>query len=102
MADTPVPWARRGGDGALHLALHVLPGAPRTEVAGTHGDRLKVRVAAPAVDDKANAALVRFVAVRLGVRRSDVEITSGARSRTKTLRVAPAAAAAADTADLAP
>lgn len=93
-------WARRLPDGSLQLALHVQPGARRTEVAGTHGDRIKVRVAAPAVDDKANTVLVRFVAGRLGVRSRDVEITAGARSRTKTLSVAPPAAADVDIADL--
>ena len=54
------------------LMLHVQPGAKRTEVAGIHGDganaRLKIRLAAPPVAGKANAELLRLVAVR--IRRS--------------------------------
>lgn len=80
-------WASRGRDGVLVLTLHVVPGAKTTEVAGTHGDRLKVRVAAPATDGRANTALVRFVAQRLGVAARQVRISAGAGSRAKTLRV---------------
>jgi uncharacterized protein (TIGR00251 family) len=59
---------RREEDGAVVLVLHVQPGAKRTEVAGVHGDALKIRLAAPPVDGKANAELVRFLA-RSSVRR---------------------------------
>ncbi len=82
----PLPWARPDDSGWL-LDLRVQPGARRTEVAGTHGDRLRVRVAAPANEGKANAELVRFVARRLGVNRSNVAIAHGEHARDKTLRV---------------
>lgn len=82
-----VPWLQATGDGAL-LTLHVQPGAKRTEVAGIHGAALKIRLAAPPVDGKANEALVAYVAGRLGVPRTRVAIVAGATSRAKRLRVA--------------
>ena len=83
----PVPW-RREEDGAVVLALHVQPGAKRTQVDGTHGDVLKVRLAAPPVDGKANAELVRFLAEAFGVPRRQVAIVRGETSRQKTVRIA--------------
>jgi len=65
------------------LELHVQPGAKRSEFAGRHGERLKVRLAAPAVDNKANEALVEFLAEYYGVPRRNVTIVSGVRSRQK-------------------
>lgn len=67
----------------LVLELHVQPGASRTEVAGRHGDRLKIRLAAPASEGRANEALVEFLARELGVAKRDVKITAGASSRRK-------------------
>jgi uncharacterized protein (TIGR00251 family) len=80
-------WHARSADGMLVLRIHVQPGARRTEVAGLHGEALKVRVAAAAVEDRANEALVAFIAERLGVARRDVSIASGARSREKRVEV---------------
>jgi uncharacterized protein (TIGR00251 family) len=80
------PWARADGD-AVVLAIHVQPGASRSEAAGEHGHELKIRLAAPPVDGRANAALIAFVARRLDVPRSQVELISGAASRQKRLRV---------------
>ena len=65
------------------LELHVQPGAKRTEFAGKHGERTKVRLAAPAVDNKANEALVEFLADYYRVPRKNVTITRGPRSRAK-------------------
>jgi len=67
----------------LILELHVQPGASRSEFAGRHGDRIKVRLAAPAVDGKANEALVKFLASYFGVPRRSVRIAAGLRSRRK-------------------
>lgn len=67
----------------LVLELHVQPGASRTEVAGLHGERLKIRLAAPASDGRANQALIEFLARELGVAKRDVRIASGAASRRK-------------------
>lgn len=74
--------------GALTLALHVVPGARRTEIAGTHGTALKVRLAAPPVEGRANAELLRFLAAAFGVPRGRVELVRGEASRDKLVRVA--------------
>ena len=79
-------WFRMQGD-RLVLELHVQPGAARTEVAGPHGECLKLRVAARAVDGAANARLVEFLAERLGAARRDVEILTGASARRKRVAV---------------
>lgn len=69
------------------LSVWVQPGAKKTELSGMHGDYLKIRLQAPAVDNKANTALVGFVAKRLGLRASQVRIESGHASRQKNLIV---------------
>jgi len=77
----------RGGAVRVTLTLHIQPGAKKTEVAGPHGDALKIRLAAPPVDGKANAALIEFVADRLGLPKSAVTLKSGQTSRRKVLEV---------------
>lgn len=72
------------------LELHVQPGAKRTESAGLHGERLKIRLAARAVDGAANAALVEYLAERLGAARRGVVIEAGETSRQKRVSVAGA------------
>ena len=69
------------------LTLHVQPGASRTEYAGLHDDAHKIRLAAPAVDGRANEALVEFLAAYFGVRRRSVRIVSGLKSRRKRVAV---------------
>jgi hypothetical protein len=81
-------WLRREPSGSLLLSLHVQPGARKCEIVGLHGDALKVRLAAPPVDGKANACLIEFLADRLDVPRAQVVLVSGAASRLKRLRVA--------------
>ena len=90
-----VAWRREksvDGQVTLQLTLHVQPGASRTEVAGTHGDALKVRLAAPPVDGKANAELLRFLAEAFGVPRRNVTLVRGETSRAKVVRIAHPAA----------
>lgn len=84
-------WLREG-DGRTTLTLHIQPGAKKTEVAGLYGDALKIRLAAPPVDGKANAALIEFVAERLGLAKSAVSLKSGQTSRRKVLTVIDAPA----------
>ncbi|MCB9730301.1 MAG: YggU family protein [Deltaproteobacteria bacterium] len=74
-------------DGSALLEVHVQPGARSTEAAGMHGDRLKVRLAAPPVDGKANRALTEWVAQWLGLPRAAVTLVRGQTSRQKTLRL---------------
>ncbi|OGA35026.1 MAG: YggU family protein [Betaproteobacteria bacterium RIFCSPLOWO2_12_FULL_64_23] len=82
-------WYQTGGDGVT-IHVHAQPGARRTEVIGLHGDCVKLRLASPPVDGKANACLIEFLARRLGVKRSQVTITRGTGSRRKTVFVAVA------------
>ena len=69
------------------LNLHIQPGAKKTEVAGLHGESLKIRLAAPPVDGKANECLIAFLADRRDMPKSRVELISGASSRAKRIRL---------------
>ena len=69
------------------LIVHVQPGAKTTEVVGLHGDALKIRLAAPPVDGKANATLMAFIADRLDIAKSAVALKSGQTSRRKVVEV---------------
>lgn len=73
--------------GGVRLRLRVQPRASRTEVAGVHGDAIRVRLTAPPVDGAANEALVRLLAERLGVARGAVRLVAGAGGRTKVVEV---------------
>lgn len=79
-------WFRRDGD-VLTLTLHVQPGAKRSEVAGLHGDALKLRLAAPPVEGKANEALMRFLSGVFDVPLRNIELKQGAQSRHKVVRI---------------
>jgi len=70
------------------LDCHVQPRASRTEVAGVHGERLKLRVAAPPVDDAANKALIAFLAKAFKVPKGHIELLSGASGRDKRVAIA--------------
>jgi uncharacterized protein (TIGR00251 family) len=80
-------WYRRNPDGSLSISIHAQPGAKRTEVCGLHGEALKIRVAAPALEDRANDALVEFIAEQLGVPKRAVTIASGGKSREKRIEI---------------
>jgi uncharacterized protein (TIGR00251 family) len=79
-------WHRRNGD-LLTLTLHVQPGAKRTEVAGLHGVALKIRLAAPPVEGRANEALLKFIAESFGVPLRQVELKQGGQSRHKVVAI---------------
>lgn len=79
-------YARLDGED-LVLQCHIQPGAKRSELAGEHGDRLKIRLQAPPVDGKANAELVRFLSKLFAVPRHAVQIESGDLSRQKRVRI---------------
>ena len=69
------------------LRLHVQPGARKTEVSGLHGESLKIRLAAPPVEGKANAALLAYIAMRFDVPLRNVTLLSGEKSREKRVEV---------------
>lgn len=82
----PPVWARRDGADWL-LDLHVQPGAKTTAAVGEHGGRLKLKIAAPPVDNKANGHLLAWLATQLGVPKSAVRLVRGETSRQKTVAV---------------
>lgn len=73
--------------GVWRMDVWVQPGAKKDEVDGLYRDCLKLRLKAPAVDNKANKALVAYVADILGLRKNQVSIVGGEKSRRKTLKV---------------
>lgn len=66
----------------------MVPNAKRSEVVGVHGEAIKVKVQAPAMDGKANEALLDFLAEKLGLPRRTVQLLSGEKSRDKTVGIA--------------
>ncbi len=73
--------------GALRLSVHIQPGAKRNAVLGEHGGALKIAVAAPPVDGKANESVCALVADAFGVPRRTVSVLSGLQSRRKVLAI---------------
>lgn len=84
-------WAclRTGPDGVV-LDLSVVPGAKRTEAVGLHDGALRLRLAAPPVEGKANDALLAWLAQELGLPRRSVQLLRGASSRRKQVLLAGA------------
>jgi uncharacterized protein (TIGR00251 family) len=80
-------WYTLVAPGVVRIAIHAQPGASRTEIAGLHDNALKVRVAAPALEDRANAELVEFLAAQFGVPKRSVELLRGAKSRGKLFEI---------------
>ena len=69
------------------LRVHVVPNAKSDCVVGKHGGAIKIKLRAPAVEGKANAALVRFIAEQMKLPRQAIVLQSGQRSRNKLLRL---------------
>jgi len=79
-------WLQGSAEEAI-LCLHIQPGAKRTGFAGRYGEAMKIRLAAPPVDGKANKALLAYLADFCSVPKSAVELVSGQTSRAKRVRV---------------
>ena len=75
------------GTGALLLHLHVQPGASRTEIVGLHGNALKIRLAAPPVEGRANEVLLRYLTEVFEVPLRQVELRAGATGRKKRVAI---------------
>ena len=75
------------GEDAVVVSIHAQPGAGRTEVVGRHGTAMKVRVAAPPEQGRANEALVKLLSEGLGVPVSAVTLQTGESSRSKRFRI---------------
>lgn len=72
---------------AAEIRVRLQPRASRNEIAGERGGALVVRVTAPPAEGRANDALCRLIAKRVGVGRTRVSVIRGARSRSKLIRV---------------
>jgi uncharacterized protein (TIGR00251 family) len=84
-------WCRfDSGTGRLTITVHVQPNARVSGFGGLHGDALKIRIAAPAADNKANAALIDYLHRFLGVPASLISLRRGAHGRRKVLEIARA------------
>lgn len=81
------PYVDALGAEQWQMLVRVQPGAKRSEFAGVQDGRLRVRLAAPAMENKANRALVAFLAKALGLRPSRVCLVSGETGRLKRLLV---------------
>jgi uncharacterized protein len=69
------------------IRVHIIPNAKSAKVAGEHGDAIKIKLRAPAIEGKANAALRRFLAEKLGVPQRAIVLERGERSRDKLIRI---------------
>lgn len=85
----------RDTNGAFQFAVRVQPAAKREGIAGLYGDAFKIAINAPAVDGKANSALIRYLATIFRVPASDIHIVAGKTSRSKIVRVDGVTATAA-------
>jgi uncharacterized protein (TIGR00251 family) len=71
----------------LLVRLHVQPRAKHSEISGIHNGALKLKITAPPVDDAANRAIIEHFASLLQISKSNLQITSGLKSREKTLLI---------------
>lgn len=78
----------RWAAGHLILECHLQPGARSEGFAGLHADRLKIRIAAPPVEGKANERLLAFLAAVFGVPKAQVSLLQGTSSRQKRVAIA--------------
>jgi len=79
-------WYRRSED-VITLTLHVQPGAKRSEITGLHGDALKLKLAAPPIEGRANEALLKYLGGLFDVPLRQVELKQGGQSRHKVVAV---------------
>src|SRR6266480_6476483 len=69
------------------LRVHLVPNAKVDKVVGEHGGAMKIKLRAPAVEGKANAALISFLAERLKVPARTIVLVRGQKSRDKLIRI---------------
>lgn len=80
-------WFVSAANDEVVITVHVQPGARSTQVVGLYGDALKLRIAAPPVDGRANTCLVDFLAAKLNLPKSSIEIVGGISQRRKRVRL---------------
>jgi uncharacterized protein len=69
------------------LRVHLVPNAKVDSVVGEHGGAIKIKLCAAAVEGKANAALIRFIAEQLKLPRQAIALQRGHKSRDKLIRI---------------
>ena len=74
--------------GGISLSLRVAPGASQSGLNGVAEDRLRIRLCAPAIEGRANLALIEFLSRQLGLPKSCITITRGQKGRDKTVMLA--------------
>lgn len=74
-------------DESITLSLYIQPGAKSTQISGLHDKSLKIRLAAPPVEGKANTALIAFLAKTLSVSKNKIQLDSGSLSRHKIVTI---------------
>ncbi|MDD2775282.1 MAG: DUF167 family protein [Gallionella sp.] len=79
-------WYRHQAEDIV-LTLHVQPDAKRSEIVGLHGDALKIKLAAPPIEGRANEALLKFIAKLFEVPLRQVELKQGSQSRHKAVAI---------------
>jgi uncharacterized protein len=70
-----------------NLDIRVLPRSSRNEIVGKQDDVYRIKLTSPAIEGKANKALITLLAKRLGLPKAKIQIVSGERSRTKRIRI---------------
>ena len=83
---SPQRWGWTTADGVL-LRIRVQPRASRNRFEGVHGDQLRIRLTAPPVEGAANAACMAYLAKCLGIRRAQVRLAAGEKSRDKLIHI---------------
>lgn len=74
-------------DDGVIFRIKVQPGAAKNEIMGVQGDALRIKISAPPVRGKANKALMDFLAEKLGMKKSEIEIMSGHTRRIKKIKI---------------
>jgi len=80
-----MPLALSKTDQGIILPVHVVVKARKTEIAGLFGESLKLKVASPPIDGKANKEIIKFLSSLLGISKKQIEILSGEKSKDKKL-----------------
>ena len=80
------PWYQHK-NGHLILHLWIQPGAKHSQVIGLHGDALKIKLASPPIDGRANATLLQFLATQFTISLKQIKLIRGEKSRRKVVEI---------------
>ncbi len=74
-------------DNSIDIRIYVQPRSSKNEIAGIHGDAIKIKITSPPVDGAANSLLIKFLSKKLGVSKSSISLVSGDKSRKKVVNI---------------